>query len=434
MRRWSCWLLLVTPLLVLAGCTRKQAEMAPAKPPEVQVSTPIEQEIVDQEEFTGRIEAEEYVDVRARASGYLTEVNFKEGAMVRGDRWFRPGEVLAVIDPRPYETDLVRAEGELKRARSSKDQSKSALEIAETLFNRAYNAGAATPPEELDTRRNAFQQAAINLATAEYAVRVAEANRDTAALNLYFTQVRAPITGRISQKNIRRGNVVKADDSSASAVLSTIVSVDPVYVSFDMDERTYQRLDQQAVARRQDFAGRLFRGQPSLTKDQHNGSMESLADLERAFGDWKTNTRVFAGLSAENGFPHEGRLDFVDNRANAQSGTVKGRGTFPNPQGTLLAGMYARVRIPVGMRRRALLVSAKALGTDQGRRFLFVVDADNKVAYRPVEVGQQVGGLVVIESGLKANERVVVVGLQRIRAGVKVDPKETEMPDAVHGQ
>jgi RND family efflux transporter MFP subunit len=450
MRRGYWWPILVVALLVLVGCSRKPAEVAPAKPAEVQISEPVEMEIVDFEEFTGRVEAEEYVDVRTRASGYLTEVNFKEGAMVRGDRWFRPGEILAVIDPQPCQADLDGKLADLNRAVKNRDLARSQLNYAKVDYESAVQAGKAVTDVDRAAKKAAVDQSEATVDAAEANIGVAQSAVATSRLNLYYTNIRAPISGRIGQKNIRRGNLLKADDNSASAVLATIVSLDPVYVSFDMDERTYQRLDQQAAARRHDFAYAMFQGRyeviqglddPALLKrcvwdrsieEQRHLTTEQLRSLavERLFGDWKTNTHVHAGLSGEDAFPHQGRLDFVDNRANQQSGTVRGRGTFANPNGSMVPGMYARVQVPIGVPRRALLVSESALGTDQGRRFLFIVDDDNKIVYRPVEVGQQVGGLRVIESGLKEKERVVVVGLQRIRAGVKVDPKPTEMPNA----
>jgi RND family efflux transporter MFP subunit len=372
--------LVFTVCLTVAGCAQPPAE-APASPPIlVPVSYPIEREVTDQKEFTARTAAVDSVDVRARVFGYLDKVNFKEGALVV------KGDILCQIDPRPYQAVHDSAEGQIKlneaRLKEAIADHARALEIDKTP--------GAISKQDLDKYEAAK-------ATAVAAVAVAKANAESARLNLEFTSVVSPISGRVSRYVVTVGNLIQPGNQGGGTLLTTIVSVDPMYAYFDADEHTVLRVRQ-------------------LVRE---GKADSVRD-----GGYP----VSLGLADEDGHPHQGTVNFVDNQVNPKTGTIRLRGVFPNKDQVLLPGLFARVRFPVGRAHNALLVSEGALDTDQGQKILYVVNEKNKLVSRPVQLGALQNGLREITEGLKPGERVIVNGLQQERPGIIVEPKLVDMP------
>jgi membrane fusion protein, multidrug efflux system len=354
-------------------------EKAPAAPPAqtVTVAPVPEREISDWDEFTGRLEAVDQVEIRPRVSGYIQQVTFTEGREVR------KGEVLFEIDPRPYQAELARAEAELERAKSAAALATSDVQRAQTLVK-----AQAISREEYDSRTSAEAQGGAGVKAAEAAVQ-------TARLNLGWTRVRSPINGRVSNALVTPGNLVEA--GQPATLLTTVVSMDPMYVYFDSDEQTYLR-----------YAGRARHG-----------------------SNWRTaKLPVYLGLANEDGFPHEGQLDFVDNQIDPNTGTIRTRAVFSNKSRALTPGLFARVKLVGEHKRKALLVRDAAIGTDQDRKFVLVVGQGDTLAYRPVVPGRLVDGLRIIDSGLQPGEHVVVNGLMRVRPGMKVAPQLAEMTAA----
>jgi RND family efflux transporter MFP subunit len=369
--------------LSLAALTLGRGKEPPAAPPPqaVTVAGVPQREITEWDEFTGRLEAVDQVEIRPRVSGYIKRVAFAEGKEVK------KGEVLFEIDPRPYEADLARAEAELERARSAASLAKSEMQRAGTLV-----AAQAISREEYDSRTSAEAQGGAT-------VRAAEAAVQTARLNLEWTRVRSPIAGRVSNAEVTAGNLVQAGPPAATP-LTTVVSVDSMYLYFDSDEQTYLRY----------------------------------ASLARSSGgtNWRTaRLPVFLGLANESGYPHEGRLDFVDNQVDPRTGTIRTRAVFSNRSRELTPGLFARVKLVGGQKVSAVLVRDAAIGTDQDRKFVLVVGPGDTLAYRPIVPGRLTDGLRIVTSGLQAGDRVVVNGLMRVRPGMKVTPTVTPMvPDS----
>jgi RND family efflux transporter MFP subunit len=332
-------------------------------PPEVDVCLPRVEVVTDYEDFPGRIEAINAIDVKARVTGYLEKVHFKEGEEVK------KGELLFEIDDRPYHAELAKTEGSVV-------QCDGRLKRYEADFARAGRllAQRGMSQEEYD-KVNGDRVEAVG------SLKVAKAQLEMAQLNMEFTKVRAPLSGKISRRLLDPGNLVKADDT----VLTTIVSQDPVYAYFDLDERSTL------------LAQKLIR----------EGKIKWSLD--------KT-LPVFLGLADESGPPsRQGLIDFADNRIDPDTGTWRIRARFDNPDRSLLPGLYVRMRLPIGDKYRAILVSEQGLGTDQGQRYVFVVDDSNKVVYRRVKVGRLHHGLRAIMDGLSETDKVIVSGLQRVR-------------------
>ena len=365
------WVLLAGACLGLAGCGPGQADMGAPPPPAVEVSTPLQQYVLDYNFFTGRTEAVESVKVRAHVWGYLDKINFTEGAEVKR------GDVLFKIDPRTYEAALAQAEANLKQAEAHH------LSMADVVA-RDRASPAATPQATLIQDEG-------NLAEAEAAVGSARAARDSAKLNLTYTDVVAPVGGRVSNAMVTVGNLVQSGDQGGGTMLTSIVSLEPMWVYFDVDDLTYLR----------------------ISRTLHEG---------------KARPPVQLGLVGEDGYPHEGVIDFVDNQVDPGTGTMRMRGVFANKDRALTPGLFARVRLPVGDPHPALLVADRAVDTDQGKKVVYVVGKDNKVEQRPVRLGGLHDGLREIASGLKAGEYVVVDGLQLMRAGATVKPQVVDMP------
>lgn len=365
--------------VALAACGESAAPApgAPKAMPPLPVKTvlPLLREVLDWDEYTGRIEAVESVEIRARVSGYLEAIHFKDGDKVR------KGDLLFVIDRRSYAAELKRAEAELARTRTK-------LELAENDLKRAerLRQSKAISDEEFDSRSKGLAESTATLHAAEAAVEMAR-------LNLDFTQVRSPIDGRIGRELITVGNLVKDDQTH----LTTIVSIDPIYVYLDADERSilkYRRLSAQGQ-RSRGSGGRI------------------VAQL---------------GLIDETGFPHQGYIDYVDPRMDATTGTLRVRGVFPNPQELLSPGLFARIRIHGGSPRAALLIPGRAIATDQDQQYVWVAQPEGGVEYRRIIPGARFGSFRVITEGLKPDDAVVVEGLAKLRPGAKIKPEPTSVP------
>jgi RND family efflux transporter MFP subunit len=368
-------------IVTLSGCSREaRAEHAAVPPPapQVTVARVISRTVTDSETFSGRFEAVNHVDVRPRVTGYISSVDFVDGTVVH------KGEVLFVIDPRPYEADYQRAEADLDQARAE-----AALAQAERI--RAVNllAAHAISKDEFDTRTANARQTAASVEAAKAAV-------DAAALNLAFTRVTAPITGRISRAIVTSGNLV----TNGQTLLTTIVSLNPIYVEFNADEQAYLTFEK--------YAG----------TEARDGESSGVSAGPDALGN-----AVYVGLEDENGYPHEGRLVFMDNSLNAETGTIYARALLANPDGHFVPGLFARIKLIGNEHYRAVLINDSAIGTDQTLRYVLLLGADDTVAFRPVELGPLIDGLRVVRSGLEPGDTVVVNGLMRVRPGMQVTPQ-----------
>lgn len=381
----SCrFFLMICVLLAAAGasgCRQQAGQVGSAEPQAVTVSLPVVRDVGDYVDFTGRTEAVESVDIRARVTGYLNVISFRDGSEVK------KGVLLFNIDPLPLKAQYDAALAQVKVCEASVVDRRANLERAKTLLPTQ-----AITQEEYDRDVAAFEETTASLAAAQ-------ANAEAAKLNLDFATIASPIDGRISRTNITVGNLIRADDT----LLTTIVSQDPMYVYFDVDEPTLLRVTRMLLV-----------------------AKENVVQARKL--------PVLVGLADEEGYPHEGYLDFANNEVDSSTGTVTSRGVFSNPAAPsgfrlLRPGMFVRVRLPLGEPRKVALVAERALGTDQGKKYLLVVDDQSMVQYRPVEVGPlQDDGLRAIPSGLRPDERVIVSGLQLVRPKMKVQPEEAPMP------
>jgi multidrug efflux system membrane fusion protein len=368
--------------LALAGCGDgngdAKAQAGPPPAPPVSVAAAIEKSVIESDEFPGRVEAIDSVEVRARINGYLQSIHFKPGAEVK------KGDLLFQIDARAFEAQVAAAESQVTAARSQLDLARIELKRNEEMW------------ADRATSKREFDDAMTRVRTLESQLKANEAALMTARLNLGYTRITAPISGRAGKAEITVGNLVQGE-MPPSPVLTTVVSTNPVYVSFQADEGAY--LKYIAAARG--------------------------AGVE---GSRKAALAVSVGLADEDGFPHPGTLEFVDNRIDPTSGTVRMRATVDNKSGRFTPGLFARVKLGDSARpRNAVLVADRAIGTDQSRRYVLVIDAESKAVYREVRIGPLVNGLRVIESGLKPGEVIVVNGLQRVRPGAPVTPQTVPM-------
>ena len=366
---------------VLTACSGSHAEEAGMPPPPSVSAAPVLVKQVSQwDDFSGRVEAVESVELRPRVSGYIDKVNYVEGQEVK------KGDVLFTIDARSYRAELDRATAELNRARTQAQVSRSEADRARRLSDQQ-----AISTETWEQRRAASEQALAQVQAAQAAV-------DAARLNMEFTQVRAPINGRAGRAMVTAGNLVTAGDSAS--VLTTLVSLDKVHVYFDADEGTFLRYAQMA----------------------RKGERPSERDSELP---------VKVGLSGETGYPHEGKVDFLDNQVTRSTGTIRVRALLDNADRAFTPGLFARVQLLGSGQFQAMLIDDKAVLTDQDRKFVYVVDKDNKAQRRDIELGRTADGLRIVEQGLKAGDRVIIDGVQKVfMPGMPVQAKAVAMQPA----
>jgi multidrug efflux system membrane fusion protein len=377
-------LALAGTLLASCGQNPPQQQAAPP-PPAVTVAAPIERTITDHDEYVGRFVAVDSVEIRARVSGYLDKIHFKDGQMVK------EGELLFTIDKRPFQTALDQAKAALERSRAELAFAQGDLDRAAQLVR-----DKTITQQTFDQRTQVKRVAEANVAAQEAAVRQAE-------LDLEFTDLRAPVSGRIGDRRVSIGNLVTGGAGGTTTLLATIVSTDPVRFEFTFDEASYLRYERLAAdgnvnARRDDIAAR-------------GGS-----------------TVVRLKLIDEKDFIHVGRMDFVDNVIDRSTGTIRGRAVFANAQGIFTPGMFARVQVPGSAPYTALVIPDTAIGSEQARKFVYVVRPDNSVAQKYVELGQLSEGDRVIKSGVEPTDSVIVEGLMRARPGIKVTPQVSPAP------
>jgi RND family efflux transporter MFP subunit len=397
-------------LCMTLGCGRSSDQKGPPEEPNVDVSRPIIQQVTDYEEFTGRTDAVRSVELKALVTGYLKEMRFKEGDVVKKE------DVLFTIDDRVYKAELNKTLADVKRNEAQITNSEAKLRQLSAQLARARRmatTGTAISREEVDKIVADQVEASAAVASSRAALDQSRAAADSARLNVEFTIIKAPFDGRMSRTLIDPGNLVKEKETS----LSTIVSLDEVYVYFDVDERSMLR-----------FRRLLQRGKIVSAREQ--------------------TVYVEMALADEDGFPHQGTINFVDNRLDPTSGTLRVRALFKDPKRFLSPGMFARVRVPIGKAHPAVLVPEKALGTDQGEKFLYLVDDEDKVVRRNVKIGRLHGRWRVVEEGLTEKEvkaaqargkplRILVSGLQRVRQGSHVvvrqasEDQPSRQPDKV---
>ena len=364
-------------LFSTSGCSGSGGAQSTAPPPEVSVAQVLQRPVKDWDEFTGRLQAVETVEIRPRVSGYIDLVAFTEGKVVKR------GDLLFVIDPRPYKADRDRAAADLKRFRTTLDLAK----IEQQRVQRLKESGAVSQ-EEVDERESTVAQAEANVSGAEAALESAE-------LNMTFTRVTSPIDGRVSRAEVTRGNLVTGGNNGGT-FLTSVVSMDPIYLYFEGDEATYLRYV--ALARA---------GERPSSRDAPNP--------------------VRVGLANEQGFPHEGKMDFVDNQVNSQTGTIRARAVLENKDGLYIPGLFARVQLLGSGEYMAVLIDDRAVNTDQSQKYVFLLASGNKIEYRRVKLGRVIEGLRIVREGLKPGDVIVVNGAQRVHPGVVVSPQKVTM-------
>jgi RND family efflux transporter MFP subunit len=366
--------------VLLAGCDRKPEAGAPPPPP-VTVSKPIQKSITEWDEYTGRFEALATVDVRARVSGFIDSIHFKDGQIVK------QGDLLFVIDQRPYQIAVEQAKSDLERARAKYDIATSDVDRATPLVRNQT-----LTEREYDTRKATQRDAAGQVGSADAALK-------QAALNLEWSEVRAPIAGRISNKRVDAGNLITGGSTGAAAtLLTTIVTLDPIHFTFDGSETDFIRYLRLAA----------------------QGTRPSSRDVQNP---------VAVRLADESDFTHRGQMDFVDNVVNAKTGTIRGRAIFDNKDGLLTPGFFGRLRL-FGGERQSLLIPDAAIASDQSNKVVFAVAGDGTVSMKRVELGPITEGLRIVRSGLSPDDRIVIDGLQRARPGQKVKAEDGKIEPA----
>lgn len=361
--------------LLLPACDRKTGSVptASSPPPSVTVTVPEVRKVIDWDEFTGRLASPETVEIRSRVSGYLEEVHFKEGAEIN------EGDLLFTIDPRPYEAIVEKMEARVLSAKSRAELTAKELEnVSKLQGNGAISA------EDYERRAKAASDA-------EGLLRAAEAELRQARLDLEFTEIRSPIAGRVSDARVTKGNLVTSEGSEAT-LLTTVVSLDPIYCHIEADERSVLKY-----------------------RELHREGKRVSAQFGKVVAEME--------LANETGFPHKGHIDFVDNQLDPATGTIRARAVFPNPDKLMAPGFFARVRVPGSGEYEGFLIPDRAIADDQGTSFVWVIDGQDTANYRRVEAGPLLGGLRVIRTGLAAGERVVVDGVMAVRNGQKVNPE-----------
>ena len=369
----SFWLVVCVTVLITNGCQRSSPP-PPAAVPTVTVAKVISKEVIEWDEYTGRTDAIESVDIRPRVSGYLEMIGFRAGDIV--DK----GDLLFEIDPRPYQATLDQAKGQLEQAEAQKKLNDANFARAQELIARNV------------TAKSDYDNAVAQKNGSDAQVSTAQAAIEAAQLNLDFTKVTAPITGRISRELVTVGNLVQAD----TTVLTNIVSVDPVYAYFNVDANSVEK-----------YIQHIREG-----------------DLQDAR---KSKVSIYMKLESENGFPHEGYIDFINNQFTASTGTLQIRGVFGNPDGFIEPGQFVLVRVAGTPKHQAVLVSDRAIGSDQGQKFVLVVDGQGTVQTQRIVTGPIVDGLRIVRSGLKGDEQVIVAGTLNARPGGKVKVETADM-------
>lgn len=364
-------------VMLMSGCGKPGGGQSAPPPPQVTVAQVLEKKVKEWDEFTGRLQAVETVEIRPRVSGYIDKVAFTEGSQVKR------GDLLFIIDPRPYKAEYDRAASDVKRYKTALDLARIEL----VRVQRLKDSGAVSE-EELDERKSTVAQGDANVAGAEAAL-------ETASLNLGFTRVTSPIDGRVSRAEVTRGNLVTGGINGGT-LLSSVVSMDPIYIYFDGDEQTYLKYTQMART-----------GERPSSRNAPNP--------------------VQVGLANEEGFPHAGTMDFVDNQLNPQTGTIRARAVLPNKDGFFTPGLFARVQLLGSGEHPAILIEDRAVNTDQSQKYVLLLGANNQIEYRGVKLGRVIDGLRVVNSGLKAGDVIVVNGAQRVHPGVTVTPQKVIM-------
>jgi membrane fusion protein, multidrug efflux system len=373
-------------ILAAAGCARPAAQPGAPPPPKVTVAEVLFKDVTEWDEFTGRLEAVNTVAVRPRVSGYVSSVRFREGAIVNR------GDLLFQIDERPFQTEVDRLKAELARARAAVKRTTSEAQRAERL-----TAQDAMSREENDRRASFAEEASAQVDAVAAALRAAE-------LNLEFTRVTSPIAGRVGRAIATEGNLVSSGPGDAT-LLTTVVSLDPIYAVFDVDEQSFLRYG-------------------------------NLASEGKRASARQSGAPIHMALAGEQQFPRQGKMNFLDNQVDPDTGTIRARAVFANPDNDLTPGLFIRLRLPGTAAYDGALIRDAAVGTDLDKRYVLVVSKDHTVEYRPVTLGPNVGALRVVRGGLSAGDLVVVNGLQRVRPGMKVEPviqpmePPTETPSA----
>jgi RND family efflux transporter MFP subunit len=370
--------------LLLAGCSESPQKQTSAPPPAVTVANPVKRVVIEEDEYVGRFVAVDSVEVRARVSGYLDRIDFTDGQVVK------QGDLLFTIDKRPFHTTLDQAKANLAQARAN-------LAFAEADLAR----GAQLVRERTITEQT-FDQRTQTKRVAEASVQAQDAAVRQASLDLEFTELRAPVAGRIGDRRVTPGNLVTGGTAGSTTLLATIVSTDPMRFEFTFDEASYLRYE------------RLARSGRDMTSRD-------------------SSVIVALKLLDEQNFQHQGRMDFVDNVIDRSSGTIRGRAVFSNPEGVFTPGMFGRVRVPGSPSYTALLVPDAAIGTEQTRKYVLIIDSDNVARMKYVTLGQAFNGLRVIKAGLQQDDRVVINGLMRARANLKVTPQNGTPPAPIPG-
>ena len=378
-------LVVLTILWSIAACDSKRNEYVEPPPPRVTVAQPVQQEVINYLEFTGTTQAYEEADIQARVGGFLQSMHFIPGTQVK------KGDLLFVIDPKEYQAELNASMAELKAARAMHHRAEIEYERAKRVFDQG--AGRETDVVRWRGERD------VTLATIERA----KAKVERAKLDMSYTQIISPISGRIGRNLVDLGNLVGEGEPT---LLARVTRFDPMYVYFNLNERDLLRL--------------MTTYREAIKSKGYNPDRES---------DSHADIPLFLGLANEEGYPHEGIFEYADSSVDTATGTIQLRGVFenPGPAAVLLPGLFTRLRLPIGRKADALMVSERAIGADQSGNYLLTVGSDNMVAKKPINMGQLVDGLRVIEEGLEPGERVIVKGLQRARPGARVDPEQIEM-------
>ncbi|MBN9512814.1 MAG: efflux RND transporter periplasmic adaptor subunit [Alphaproteobacteria bacterium] len=358
----------------LAASGAASAQTTTPAPPSVTVSPPLQKEITEWDQFTGQFQAVDFVEIRARVAGYLTEIHFQDGQTVK------KGDLLFVIDPRPYEAALASMRAQLSQAEAQVDLAQVQLKRSTELRKRDFEPA------------SSYDQRVSDLKVATAAVEAAKAGIRTAELNVEFTRIIAPMAGRISRHQVSIGNLITGGEGGTATLLTTIVSLDPIYFNFDMSESDYL----------------------AYQRATEKGLMRSTRD---------NTVAVSLHLTDEKGWPHEGRMNFVENRVDRSSGTIRVRAVFPNPNLLFTAGQFGRIRIPGSEPYKAILIPDAAVVTDQSRKMVLTVNDENVVVPKIIRPGPSYEGLRIVRSGLLPTDKVIINGLMRARPGTKVAPK-----------